>query len=754
MLARTRTEPSVDANSIVGSFGSRTAITISSNDTPPRHHPPLRHDTVISITTSGSGTTQSSLVSDESSQHLAAGPSTGVHQSNIRTYAGKSRSFLVELPTGSFPGGAEEDDLGFEVRESYTDLRTRWGVDNSEDDPRPVSPSNSLPERDDHTENGHGAKGKGKGKDKPRISKVVLPPGMMNDLKSITELRSKGESRRFMDEVGYLFEGMGATAGIGVRRGSALEIVTKLCDPDFSRRAKATDFLSRAWDILRSAGAGDGDRILDSILIFFAALAAQSPRDLQELTNKPDFVATLWRMLPSVERGKDPITFLSGNFNDSELKKAGIGKSEKRMLASLSIAIVEKSGLSTSTACPPLRQLLSQALSAIPPSSHNLSQFSSLYETLILELELLPSRISAYAAGLSLLPEVSVPTRLQDLPQFEHVDNCLSILDSFLLGRWPDSDEPCDQSDDVVNGVDQEALGDGLISLCTACNILLSGELHEDFAPIGTHSCPLTILPSPDNSFKATRCLESSLRVLINLSHENLVWCRLLLHNEYTIPIVMSLIVNAQHNTPPAEIDEKPEVAEEGSRDARAFDRLCLALGLLTNLVQADDTAKDICRQTKLNASCPGSRLCARSCHCPARTNALDCLVQAYVHHRKLAADDEDPGISIVRGHLAVLLGLLMRESTPNERIVLTALPGTSQRAKLDSLVEAACEFVTLYTDFMARVARGEDQGEDHEDHLDDADRSSDAERHKAIQDRTSGVAKDVILFLEMLRDQ
>ena len=42
---------------------------------------------------------------------------------------------------------------------------------------------------------------------------------MMNDLKSISELRSKGEARRFMDDVGYLFEGLDPDGAIGVRRG-------------------------------------------------------------------------------------------------------------------------------------------------------------------------------------------------------------------------------------------------------------------------------------------------------------------------------------------------------------------------------------------------------------------------------------------------------------------------------------------------------------------------------------------------------
>ena len=42
---------------------------------------------------------------------------------------------------------------------------------------------------------------------------------------------------------------------------SALEIVDKLCDPDFARKAKAADFLGRAWEGLRAAGAGDGDKV-------------------------------------------------------------------------------------------------------------------------------------------------------------------------------------------------------------------------------------------------------------------------------------------------------------------------------------------------------------------------------------------------------------------------------------------------------------------------------------------------------------
>lgn len=123
---------------------------------------------------------------------------------NIRTYAGSSRSFLVALPVpDADPSNAVEDDT--ELHESYSDLRTRWGIDISEDDPQPYQGSQAsvpTPLKRNASD----------------LSQNLLPTGMMNDLKSITELRSKGESRRFLDEVGYLFEGLDGSSAIGLRR--------------------------------------------------------------------------------------------------------------------------------------------------------------------------------------------------------------------------------------------------------------------------------------------------------------------------------------------------------------------------------------------------------------------------------------------------------------------------------------------------------------------------------------------------------
>lgn len=66
----------------------------------------------------------------------------GVSQSKTRTYAGKSRSFLMAVPIEKFVGKQKSDldILGVDLadadcealRESYSDLRLRWGVDSNE----------------------------------------------------------------------------------------------------------------------------------------------------------------------------------------------------------------------------------------------------------------------------------------------------------------------------------------------------------------------------------------------------------------------------------------------------------------------------------------------------------------------------------------------------------------------------------------------------------------------------------------------
>jgi hypothetical protein len=141
-----------------------------------------------------------------------------------------------------------------------------------------------------------------------------------------------------------------------------------------------------------------------------------------------------------------------------------------------------------------------------------------------------------------------------------------------------------------------------------------------------------------------------------------------------------------------------------------------------------------------LDPSCPALRRCAYTCSCPNAVTVLECLALVYERHLRL--EDDDPGTHIIRGHFAVLFGLLMRGSTGNQKIILDTLPG----AGLEGLIRHAKEFVGLYAEFMARVARGEKH--DVGDMEDDSDIIAQVPtKDSATQD----VAQDVIKFLESL---
>jgi len=217
---------------------------------------------------------------------------------------------------------------------------------------------------------------------------------------------------------------------------------------------------------------------------------------------------------------------------------------------------------------------------------------------------------------------------------------------------------------------------------------------------------------------------------------------------------------------------EDAEEAEGGEGDTQALDRLCLALGLLTNLVQVVEDIKDALRGIHLDPACKlKKRACIRQCICSTSSgksktplSALDVLVQLYLHQLPSSTSTpqvkidpnsttleletgrdrggDTPDASFLRGHLAVLFGLLMERNAMNQAYILGAL-GREQgdRGKLRRLVEQAREFAAFYA--VLSVGAGRRDG-----HA-DGDQEVEADALKE-----SKVARDVVLFLESLRDE
>ena len=127
MLARSRTDSSIESSPK------------SQEDSLPRYHSFAEASLSDASPRAGPSRIRSENESQESSQNsmLELSGSQAKEPKNVRrTYAGHSRSFLFEIPASSVVGGGPKieglDEDNDALRDSYAELRKRWGVDNVE----------------------------------------------------------------------------------------------------------------------------------------------------------------------------------------------------------------------------------------------------------------------------------------------------------------------------------------------------------------------------------------------------------------------------------------------------------------------------------------------------------------------------------------------------------------------------------------------------------------------------------------------
>jgi len=146
-------------------------------------------------------------------------------------------------------------------------------------------------------------------------------------------------------------------------------------------------------------------------------------------------------------------------------------------------------------------------------------------------------------------------------------------------------------------------------------------------------------------------------------------------------------------------------------------------------------------------------RNCIRRCHCGNRTSALECLKVIYVQQNETGGKTS-LSMELLRGHLAVLFGLLMRGSDANQLLILEALPGTLHQVKLESLLQEALEFVNFYTDLTTRVGATDSSAHDGSD-MKPVPLWRDGTVERMVREGKSDcVAREVISFLRTLHEQ
>ncbi|KAJ3718633.1 hypothetical protein DFJ43DRAFT_1159423 [Lentinula guzmanii] len=678
MLGRSKTESSLENSRDSPSFSSKNLLDRTSS-----------MPSFVSPTKSplSSPTTAHAIEPSSSPQRPA--------MVNKRTYAGKSRSFLVAMTADhSLPEELQDD---YNSRESYAALRSRWGVDNSEDDPYPEpeipSPSKSVTS----TPNSSPSKGKSKGRLKQEANS---PNGVIKPLRSITEIRNKGESRRFLDEVGYLLEGMGKDETPALRKASALEIISRLCEPDFIRQAKAADFLQSTWDAFIEAGGGTGeDKVLDTLLVVFAALVSRDVVSLTDLaqrdcspssstSSQSSFTSTLFSLVASLSPETDPLMIVSQSLTpDSPLKKLGITKTDRAVLKTLHSTFTSQARMFSSKTLISNAFLLTHTLTTIPTELLSHTHVLHLLRSLRAQLQPAISSINNLAnvdfeyddstpSSSKATPVASsstVLTTLRPIP-FPVIHGLLSLLDSYLLAQWAPSRKPDqEKSRRFLDKARDEWLADGLLAVGISAELLAGKENKR-------------------RTDASSRCTEIVFRVLVSLTHSDPLWGQSLTKSSQAIIFIVRTIIRAgnlwgknvdrirrasisdktsengknhskktQRTTatiPKVEVTDdydkltdhvSSEESENGRVDqptkaterlqARALDWLCLSLGLLTNLVQVVEEAKTTVRNTKLDPNCIHKPLpCIHVCSCHNRMSVLDILVTTYKHQLPIIA--------------------------------------------------------------------------------------------------------------------
>lgn len=188
----------------------------------------------------------------------------------------------------------------------------------------------------------------------------------------------------------------------------------------------------------------------------------------------------------------------------------------------------------------------------------------------------------------------------------------LRLLDLYLLGQWESPNEnPQSQSqdpsanDEALLEARQAWLIDGLVMLGIYAEVALQHDRK-----------------SREKDEGATKCLESVLRVLVSLTHGDEGWGRnVAIENARGLPFLLRVAAKSGEEVEKGRFEalsgvkkEEDEDEDEGNvsgededrrftvsrseRKARALDRLCLSLALLTNLVQAVNDVKDLIRET------------------------------------------------------------------------------------------------------------------------------------------------------------
>ncbi|KAL1411439.1 hypothetical protein Q8F55_002395 [Vanrija albida] len=536
-----------------------------------------------------------------------------------RTY-GRSRTFLARPADEEGDAASLAASLAEPPRESYEELRKRYEVDNE------TGGSGNLLDA--------------------LLARAPVP---------ISDMRSKGENRRFMDEVTFLLEGISNAPSKGIRRTSSVDVLKNMQDPAWVAKMDICGQTDRVWDVLRTARSVDEDEVMEAVCLLFLDILVGSGGGLTSVLQM-DAVSV-------VELIARNIALRTGPLDAAYASKVTPVVSNLRAIHR-SVAHVEDDEITTRGAAARVLVTIcgGAAWPLVEPLIPDAGVVPRAFSALAAEIQPLSTRLPLYAKGLDLLPKDPGAVDLAFLEQ------CLQALVSIVT-------DPSNRSEFAAD-TDSERLGVimDIAVVMAAVAFTADGDLRR-------RASQCTVL-----ALRLLRPLVSPLALRDGFGAH---------HRAGTVAALGRVLIGRETiltslQGRPARTDADDEGADELSPDGLAS----LVLALFGSMDLDDREVAKLLAETAVS-DC-SKRPCAVSCRCSDTQPLAEALTRLYCDY--WSRTDDALG-SFLHGYLAYLLTKLLTVAPDAAGpLILPGLPGDSTRARLDGLHAALGDLHGLST--------------------------------------------------------
>ncbi|WVR06938.1 hypothetical protein IAU60_003974 [Kwoniella sp. DSM 27419] len=557
------------------------------------------------------------------SQAQSRGPEQGQGSGGRakRTYGG-TRTMLAEVSrveleiSGMDSGTIDDRDEEMAPQESYAQLREKFEVDNTSIE-RTGSGSGNL------------------------MAELLLARAPQ----TVSDMRSKGENRRFMDELNYLIDGLAdPSSGVAYKRTSCMEVLRNMMDDSWLAKMKVCGQVERVWEAVNGCKGDPVDEVITAICLVYLSILLQSGFGLEQLVQGDP--AIVKNPLLSCLRTRDgPL--------DGTNKWIMVKASHKvRGFASqLKLQWIYEEPGTRRIASSLLQAVYEQDSEIIKTLVPDAKAVGKIINALRAEVQPLVDRFDLYEKGLDMSLD-------DDPPDFDHMLNLMRIV-WILVGR---SEYQLDLSLELPSI--SETLVD--VILCASTLVWTGAEGVKS----GVFQCAIKALELL--TYFAQESPESAMSIA-SVSGAATSFIRLLLHGD------TSETSNADEaeESMQTEVDEdaKGPKPKEGvlSRQGLTF----ITLALITALAMAGSETASRVGSTAVDRRCLGKHACLKTCRCLSAQPLLSHLNDIYVER---CHDTDDPDCRVLAGHLALLIATLLPDYPSAEEVDRTSSQGLSRR--------------------------------------------------------------------------